>query len=66
MTYNTYIYAFTHIYAISLVAQFEVMIFFNTPRKWSTEKEWFRDHNPTVADALGGVRVTTPNATSDD
>ena len=35
-------------------------------QKWSTEIEGLRDDNPAVANAPGGVRVTTPSAANDD
>ena len=69
MTYNTYIYAYTRINIISSLMQFEGIKWLALSeyiQKWSTEIEGLRDANPTVANAPGGVRVTTPSAANDD
>ena len=69
MTYNTYIYAYTHINIISLVTQFGVikwMALSKYTQKWSAEIVGLRDDNPAFADAPGGVRVTTPSAANDN
>ena len=69
MTYNTYIYAYTHINIISSLMQFEVIKWLALSKytqKWSTEIESLRDANPAVANAPVGVRVTTPSAANDD
>ena len=69
MTYNTYIYAYTHIHIVSLLMQFEVIKWLALSKytqKWSTEIKGLRDANPAVANAPGGVRVTTPSAANDD
>ena len=69
MTYNTCIYAYTHINIISSLMQFEVIkwpALSKYTQKWSTEIEGLRDANPAVTNAPGGVRVTTPSAANDD
>ena len=69
MKYNIYIYAYTHINIISSLMQFEViklLALSKYTQKWSTEIEGLRDDNPAVANAPGGVRVTTPGAANDD
>ena len=56
MTYNTYIYAYTHINIISSLMQFEVIKWLALSKytqKWSTEIEGLRDANPAVANAPG-------------
>ena len=69
MTYNPYIYAYTHINFISSLMRFEVIkwpALSKYTQKWSTEIESLRDANPAVANAPRGVRVTTHNAANDD
>ena len=67
MTYNTYIYAYTHINIISSLMRFEVIKWLALSKytqKLSTEIEGLHDDNPGVANAPGGV--TTPSAVNDD
>ena len=69
MTYKTYIYAYTYINIISSLMQFEVkkwLALSKYTQKWSTEIESLRDANPAVANAPGGVRLTTPRAANED
>ena len=69
MTYNIYIYAYTHIDIISSLMKFEGIKWLALSKytqKWSTEIAGLRDAKPTVANAPGGVRVTTPSAANDD
>ena len=69
VTYKTYIYAYTHLDIIGSLMQFEVKKWLDLSKytqKRSTEREGLRDDNPAVANAPGGVSVTTTSAANDD